>query len=78
METGLNGLDEIDMPEEDEALGSDPLRGWLSGQTPNRILRIAQAMRAGMSIDELHEITKWDTWFLERMANIIAHEKGYR
>ena len=76
METGLNGLDEIDMPEKDEALGSDPLRGWLSGQTPNRILRIAQAMRAGMSIDELHQITKWDTWFLERMANIIAHEKA--
>ena len=76
METGLCGLNEIDLPETDDASSEDAMRGWLSGQTPNRILRIAQAMRAGMSIDELHAITKWDTWFLERMANIIAHEKA--
>ena len=76
METGLCGLNEIDLPDTDDASSEDAMRGWLSGQTPNRILRIAQAMRAGLSIDELHAITKWDTWFLERMANIIAHEKA--
>ena len=76
METGLCGLNEIDLPDTDDASSEDTMRGWLSGQTPNRILRIAQAMRAGLSIDELHAITKWDTWFLERMANIIAHEKA--
>ncbi len=27
-----------------------------------------------MSINEVHEITKWDKWFLERMVNIISHE----
>ena len=52
------------------------MTGWLSGQTPNRILRIAQALRSGMTINEVHAITKWDKWFLERMANIIAHEKA--
>ena len=74
METGLNGLDDIDLPEPDKAAGADVMRGFLSGQTPNRILRIAQALRSGMSINEVHEITKWDKWFLERMANIISHE----
>ena len=76
METGLNGLDEIDLPKPDAAAGSDVMTGWLSGQTPNRILRIAQALRSGMTINEVHAITKWDKWFLERMANIIAHEKA--
>ena len=52
------------------------MTGWLSGQTPNRILRIAQALRSGMTINDVHAITKWDKWFLERMANIIAHEKA--
>ena len=78
METGLCGLDEIAMPEADGTLGADTMRGWLSGQTPNRILRIAQAMRSGMSVEELHQITKWDRWFLERMANIISHEMAVR
>ena len=68
--------DEIDLPEPDEAAASDVMTGWLSGQTPNRILRIAQALRSGMTINEVHAITKWDKWFLERMANIIAHEKA--
>ena len=76
METGLNGLDEIDLPQADDTAGADVMTGWLSGQTPNRILRIAQALRSGMTINEVHAITKWDKWFLERMANIIAHEKA--
>ena len=76
METGLNGLDEIDLPQADDTAGADVMTGWLSGQTPNRILRISQALRSGMTINEVHAITKWDKWFLERMANIIAHEKA--
>ena len=64
METGLNGLDEIDMPAPDSALGGDPLRGWLGEFVPFRILRIAQAIRSGMALDELQRITSWDMWFL--------------
>ena len=64
METGLTGLDEVPMPEQDEALGGDPVRGWLGEFVPFRILRIAQAMRSGMSVDELAAITGWDSWFL--------------
>ena len=74
METGLAGLDEVPMPAPDDALGGDPLRGWLDEFVPFRILRIAQALRTGMSVDELNAITKWDTWFLERIAAIVAEE----
>jgi hypothetical protein len=34
------------MPEPDDALGGDPLRGWLGEFVPFRILRIAQALRS--------------------------------
>ena len=37
METGLTGLDEVPMPEHDEALGGDPLRGWLGEFVPFRL-----------------------------------------
>ena len=78
METGLSGLDEIAMPGPDSALGDDPLRGWLGEFVPFRILRIAQAIRSGMPLDELQQITSWDMWFLERMAAIIEAETQVR
>ena len=74
METGLTGLDEVPMPEQDEALGDDPVRGWLGEFVPFRILRIAQAMRSGMSVDELAAITGWDSWFLSRIEAILDAE----
>ena len=74
METGLTGLDEVPMPEQDEALGRDPVRGWLGEFVPFRILRIAQAMRSGMSVDELAAITGWDSWFLSRIEAILDAE----
>ena len=74
METGLTGLDEVLMPEQDEALGGDPVRGWLGEFVPFRILRIAQAMRSGMSVDELAAITSWDSWFLSRIEAILDAE----
>ncbi len=74
METGLDGLDDVEMPEQDSALGNEPLRGWLDELVPFRILRIAQAIRSGMSIDDVYKITGWDKWFLERIAHIIDTE----
>ena len=74
METGLTGLDEVPMPEPDPALGEDPLRGWLGELVPFRILRIAQAVRAGMDLGELQTVTGWDKWFIERIAAIIEAE----
>ena len=78
METGLTGLDEVPMPAPDDALGGDPLRGWLGEFVPFRILRIAQALRSGMAVAELHAITGWDKWFLERIESIIAAEAALK
>ena len=74
METGLSGLDEVEMPALDGTLGEDPRRGWLGELVPFRILRIAQAIRSGMALDELQATTGWDKWFIERIAAIIDTE----
>ena len=76
MEIGLTGLNPVDMPAPDSALGEDPLRGWLGELVPNRILRIAMALRSGMSIDEVQSATSWDSWFLARIAAIIDAENA--
>ncbi|MBL6781243.1 MAG: carbamoyl-phosphate synthase large subunit, partial [Candidatus Puniceispirillum sp.] len=76
MEIGLTGLNNVDMPAPDSALGEDPFRGWLDELVPNRILRIAMALRSGMSIAEVHSATSWDIWFLERIAAIIEAENA--
>lgn len=39
-----------------------------------RIFAIAEALRRGTSIDELHEITKIDRWFLSGIKNIVGME----
>ena len=46
-------------------------------KTPNaeRIWYIAQALREGMSIQEIHELTWIDPWFLENMKQIIDMEE---
>ena len=74
LEIGLFGLNEVEMPVRAVEGSKDVLYGWLSEQTPERILRIAQAMRSGLSVDEIHNATKWDKWFLNEIASIIKIE----
>ena len=74
LETGLNGLSPIPAPEAEGEDLINTLKGWISGQTPDRILRIAQAMRMGMSVEEIHQTTYWDKWFLNQIADIISAE----
>jgi carbamoyl-phosphate synthase large subunit len=78
METGLTGLDEVEI----EGLGKgddhNALRAAIGKPTPDRLLKVAQALRLGMSVAELHEVTRIDPWFLERVAEIIALEGEVR
>ena len=76
MEIGLTGLNPVDPPVADPTSSIDRLRGWLGELVPNRILRIASALRHGILIDEVHTITGWDLWFLERIQAIIDAENA--
>ncbi|MEM6422740.1 MAG: carbamoyl-phosphate synthase large subunit, partial [Pseudomonadota bacterium] len=46
----------------------------LGRQTPDRIRLIAQAFREGLSLDEIHAVTKYDPWFLARIDEIVSEE----
>jgi carbamoyl-phosphate synthase large subunit len=47
--------------------------GWLN-KFPERILRIATAIRNGISLEEISRITGWDKWFLQQISGIIKIE----
>ena len=78
METGLNGLDEVPLPQSDSTLGDDAMRGWLDELVPFRILRITQALRTGMTPAEVAKATGWNIWFLERIQAILDAETMVR
>ncbi|GLQ27596.1 carbamoyl-phosphate synthase large subunit [Sulfitobacter pacificus] len=75
MESGLTGFDEIDIP---GAPDKAAIVSAISKQTPDRLRTIAQAMRHGMSNDDIHGTTMFDPWFLDRIREIIDAEEGVR
>ena len=55
----------------------DTLRGAMATPTPERIFQLKRAMLAGISIDEIHQITKVDPWFLAQMQELVDAERDY-
>lgn len=56
---------------ENKELTIDDLDAALREPTDKRIFLISKAMQAGYSIDQIHELTKIDRWFLEKLRHII-------
>ena len=73
METGFSGLDEVPAPGDG---GRDAFRAALSAPRPDRILMAAQALRAGLSVEDIHEACKYDPWFLRELEKIVAAERA--
>jgi carbamoyl-phosphate synthase large subunit len=75
LETGLTGFDEI-------AIEGAPDRAAivkaLSARAPDRLRLIAQAMRHGLSDDEIGAATQFDPWFLARIREIVETEARVR
>ena len=78
LETGVNGLDERVDPDLD--LTSDEVRDLLRHQLqmprPERLWYIADAFRAGWSIEEVQKFTAIDPWFLVQIANLVDEEES--
>jgi carbamoyl-phosphate synthase large subunit len=71
LETGLSGLDEIAAPGDGT---SDAFKAALSTPRPDRLLIAAQALRAGVSIEDIFAACKYDPWYLQQMQTIIDAE----
>ena len=78
LETGLTGLDDIEI----EGLGKgddhNAIKAALGTPTPDRLLKVAQALRLGVSHEEVYASCKIDPWFLEQLQGIIDLENRVR
>lgn len=70
LETGLTGFDDVDI----NGNSKEELEAALSTPTPGRLLVVAQALRQGLTVDEIHAITHYDRWFLRQIEEIVAAE----
>jgi len=46
--------------------------------TPDRLLQVAQALRLGATVEEIHDATSIDLWFLRNMRDIVDEERALR
>jgi carbamoyl-phosphate synthase large subunit len=78
LDTGLDGLDEIEI--EGLGLGDDMnvLRAALGRPTPDRLLVVAEALRHGMPAAEIYEACGIDPWFIARIEEILDLEAMVR
>ncbi len=74
LETGLTGLDDVEFAGLGQGDDKNIIRAALARPTPDRILKVAQAMRMGVPHEEIHAYCKIDPWFLSRMQEIIDME----
>jgi len=78
LETGLTGLDEMVIEGAEGPEGKDAIRAALGAARPERILTIAQAIRHGLTLEEIRAACHYDMWFLERIKEIVDEEARLR
>ena len=60
------------------ALSKEELKERLEKVDDQRIFVIAQALRAGVDYDTIHEITSVDNWFIDKLAILVEMEQALR
>jgi len=84
LETGLTGLDEIAIDgfdtgkDVDDHENRNALRAALGIPTPDRPLKVAQAMRLGASDELIFNACRIDPWFLTQIRGLIDSEAKVR
>ena len=75
LETGLDGLGEIvTLPLSEDATGL--LQHELRAPGPDRLLYVADAFRAGWTMERVHQLSYIDPWFLAQIADLVAEERA--
>ena len=67
LETGSDGLD-------DKTADRDVIENELGDVGPERLWYIADAFRCGVSVQEVHELTSIDPWFLGQIEDLVVRE----
>jgi carbamoyl-phosphate synthase large subunit len=69
LETGVDGFD-------DRTTDLDVIENELGDPGPDRIYYVADAFRCGMTLAQVHEISRIDPWFLAQVEDIVRQEIG--
>jgi len=74
LEIGISGLDEIiDLNRED---AREKMQREMRHPGPDRLLYVADAFRSGMTLEEVHDASKIDPWFLAQVEDLVITEKS--
>ncbi|TDY02472.1 carbamoyl-phosphate synthase large subunit [Thiohalophilus thiocyanatoxydans] len=76
LETGADGFNEMVDLNDDDAL--EKIRAQLKNTGPERIWYVGDAFRAGFSVEDVHEMTAIDPWFLVQIEELIQLEAQVR
>ncbi len=74
LESNLTGLDDIIIEAENQEQKIKIIKEKLKITTPNRLLLIAQAIREGITVEEINQINYYDPWFLRQIEEIVLME----
>jgi carbamoyl-phosphate synthase large subunit len=69
LEIGADGLDE-------KTVDIDTIAAELSDPGPDRIWYVADALRCGMTLDEIQQHTRIDRWFLAQIEDLVKQEQS--
>ncbi|MBI3440060.1 MAG: carbamoyl-phosphate synthase large subunit, partial [Proteobacteria bacterium] len=79
LDTGLVGLDEIAIEgSADEDQGRAAVRARLVAPKADRLLVAAEALRRGLTVEEICAAAHYDPWFIRQIAEIIETEAHVR
>ncbi|MBI1362102.1 MAG: carbamoyl-phosphate synthase large subunit [Alphaproteobacteria bacterium] len=78
LETGLCGFNEIAVPGVGQGDDRNVLIAACSKATQDRLVIVAQAMRLGVSVEDIAAASKIDRWFLRQIAEIVEVEGNVR
>src|ERR671925_283036 len=74
LESGLTGLDDIELWGLGQGDDKNVIRAALGTPTPDRLLKVAKAMRLGVDHEQIYTSCRIDPWFLTRIQEIIDME----
>jgi len=72
------GSDKQDRWNTDRQPSLDDIRANLSKPNENRVWYIRYALKSGMSLDEIYDLTRIDRWFLDQLSQIVELEDDLR
>ena len=66
------GLDTLNAP----PLSAAPVTERLRGQNDHRLFTVFEALKKGVSVEEIHSVTRIDKWFIHKLAGLAAFEQS--